>query len=175
MRRPAWIKPWLSPEDLQTWVREAQTRDELQKRLAIWLTHSGPFTAHHVAALVGISTPTVWQWVGQYNRLGPNGLARVGRGGRRWAYLTPHQEAAFFEKLRQRAQQGDILNTRRIQIELCSATGKKVSRAYVYRLLGRHHWHKSARSLDQVKSSSTRQGEFKTIPRPSFGSASVAA
>ena len=153
MRRPAWIKPWLSPEDLQKWVREAQTREELQKRLSIWLTHAGPFTAHRVATLLGVSKPTVWQWVSQYNHLGPGGLARVGRGGRRWAYLTPDQEAAFLEQLRQHSQQGDSLTTQRIQRELCEVTGKKVSPSYVYALLKRHHWPKLGTNADSLASS----------------------
>jgi len=173
MRRPAWIQPWMAPEDLQTWVTEAQTRDELQKRLAIWLTHSGPFTAHHVATLLGISTPTVWQWVGQYNRLGPSGLNRVGRGGRRWAYLTPDQEVAFLGMLRQRAQLGDILTTQRIHDELCAVTGKKVSRTYVFNLLNRHHWEKS--SPDQAKTGRTGHREFQSIPRAPLGRVSLSA
>lgn len=173
MRRPAWIKPWMSPEDLQTWVRESHSREELQKRLAIWLTHSGPFTAHHVATLLGISKFTVWQWVGQYNRLGPSGLARVGRGGRRWAYLTPDQEAAFLKKLSERALQRDILSTRQIQDELCAATGKKVSRSYVYELLSRHHWPKS--SLDPVQTRSESRVESQRFPRPSFQRAPLSA
>jgi len=175
MRRPAWIKPWMSSEDLQTWVRESQSREELQKRLAIWLTHSGPFTAHHVATLLGISTPTVWQWVGQYNRLGPSGLNRVGRGGRRWAYLTPQQEAAFLKKLRQSVQQGEILGTRRIQDELCAVTGKKVSRSYVYELLNRHHWLNSSPVPEQGKISPVSLSKFQMIPQPRIGSVSLGA
>ena len=35
MRPPAQIEPWLSPEDLQTWVREAPDKASYQRRRAI--------------------------------------------------------------------------------------------------------------------------------------------
>lgn len=73
MRRPAPIKPWLSAEDLQIWVREAKSRGEYQKRLAIWLTFIGPYPAHQVAMLLGVSKQAVWLWVSQYNQRGPEG------------------------------------------------------------------------------------------------------
>ncbi len=45
MRGPAQIEPWLSEEELLTWIREAADRQVYQKRLAIWLTKIGPFPA----------------------------------------------------------------------------------------------------------------------------------
>ncbi len=56
-----------------------------QRRLAIWLTEVGPFAAHRVAEFLAISTQAVWKWLGEYNALGPQGLERHGRGGRRRA------------------------------------------------------------------------------------------
>ena len=81
MSKPASIHSWLLPEDLQTWVREARGRDEYQRRLASWLTYLGPFPAHHVARLLGVSKQSVWRWVSQYNQRGPQGRERQGRGG----------------------------------------------------------------------------------------------
>src|ERR1035437_4789113 len=124
MRRPASIKAWLCPEDLQTWVRETHSREEYQRRLAIWLTHVGPFAAHPVATLLGVSKQAVWLWVGQYNRQGPGGLG--GRGARRLAYLPLAQEAAFLESFEARAQQGQILTARQMHRQLGQVTGKKV-------------------------------------------------
>jgi len=114
MRKPASIRAWLSPEDLQTWVRQGRGRDQYQRRLAIWLTHIGPFPAHRVATLLGVSKQAVWAWVSQYNRHGPQGLERQGRGGRRWGYLSWEDEQDFLASLRERAQQGQILTARQI-------------------------------------------------------------
>ena len=168
MRRPASIKPWLSAEDLQTWIREASSRDEYQKRLAIWLTFIGSYPAHHVATLLGVSKQAVWLWVGQYNQRGPEGLERGGRGGRRWAFLSWEQEEAFLAGLEERAQKGQILTAPQMHQQLCQATGKKVSLAYVYRLLHRHRWRKLGPRPRHVKADRQRQEEFKkNSPRSS--------
>ncbi|MGH9407304.1 MAG: winged helix-turn-helix domain-containing protein [Terriglobia bacterium] len=161
MRRPAAIKPWLSSQDLQTWVREARDRNEYQKRLAIWLTFIGPYPAHHVATLLGISKQAVWLWLSEYNRRGPEGLERAGRGGRRWAFLSWEREEEFLASLQERAQQGKILTAPQIHAQLCQASGKKVSLAYVYRLLRRHRWRKLGPRPRHVRASRPRQEEFK--------------
>jgi len=161
MRRPASIKPWLSAEDLQIWIREASSCDEYQKRLAIWLTFIGSYPAHHVATLLGVSKQAVWLWVGQYNQRGPEGLERGGRGGRRWPFLSWEQEEAFLAGLEERAQKGQILTAAQMHQQLCQATGKKVSLAYVYRLLHRHRWRKPGPRPRHVKADRQRQEEFK--------------
>ena len=168
MRRPASIKPWLSAEDLQTWIREASSCDEYQKRLAIWLTFIGSYPAHHVATLLGVSKQAVWLWVGQYNQRGPEGLERGGRGGRRWAFLSWEEEEAFLAGLEERAQKGHILTAPQMHQQLRQATGQKVCLAYVYRLLHRHGWRKLGPRPRHVKADRERQEEFKkNSPRSS--------
>ncbi|MGO8789136.1 MAG: winged helix-turn-helix domain-containing protein [Terriglobia bacterium] len=167
MRRPASIRAWLSPEDLQTWVREGQGRDEYQRRLAIWLTHIGPFPAHQVATLLGVSKQAVWAWVSQYNRYGPPGLERQGRGGRRWGYLSWEDEQDFLASLQERAQQGQILTGRQIHRQLCQRTGREVSLGYVYRLLHRHQGRKLGPRPRHVQANPRAQEEFKKNSRKS--------
>ena len=142
MRRPALIHPWLSKKRLEAWVRKARSREEYQKRAAIWMTLTGPFPAHRVASLLVVSKQAVWLWVSQYNRLGPEGLQRQGRGGRRRAYLSLTYEAELLKSLQKRAQQGEAPKARQIQKEVSKVTGKKVSTSYIYRLLDRIGWRK---------------------------------
>ena len=142
MRRPALIHPWLSRERLQAWVRKAHSRDEYQKRVAIWMTLTGPFPANRVASLLVVSKQAVWLWVSQYNRLGPDGLQRRGRGGRRRAYLSLTEEAALLESLQSRAQRGNAPTARQVQEEVSRATHIKVSISYIYRLFDRIGWRK---------------------------------
>jgi hypothetical protein len=41
------------------WVQDAPDKTAYQRRLAIWLTHAGPFPAHRVADLLRVSTQAV--------------------------------------------------------------------------------------------------------------------
>jgi len=142
MRKPAFIHAWLSEKKLKAWVRIAHTRDDYQKRLAIWMTVKGPFPAHRVASLLVVSKQAVWLWVSQFNRLGPNGLQRRGRGGRRRAYLSLDQEKALLESLERDAIRGRAPRAREVQEEISKVTRKNVSISYVYRLLKRIGWQK---------------------------------
>jgi hypothetical protein len=63
MRRPSSLSPWFTVEQLAAWVKEAPDKTANQRRLAIWLTHAGPFAAHCVADLLAVSTQAVWKWV----------------------------------------------------------------------------------------------------------------
>jgi len=146
MRRPAVISRWQSEKKLEAWVRGAHSREEYQKRLAIWMTYVGPFPAHQVARLLVVSKQAVWLWVSQYNRMGADGLQRRGRGGRHHAILTVTQETAMLEDLQKRAQQGDPPRAVQVQEEISRATGRDVSTSYVYRLFDRIGWRGSKRS-----------------------------
>ncbi len=142
MRNPALIHPWLSERKLQGWVRTARNREDYQRRTAIWMTLKGPFPAHRVAGLLGVSKQAVWLWVSQYNRMGPEGLQRRGRGGRRNAVLSLSQEAALLESLQKRAQQGYPPRAVQVREEISRVTGRDVSISYVYRLFDRIGWRK---------------------------------
>jgi transposase len=142
MRKPAVIQPWLSEKKLEAWVRTARAREEYQKRIAIWMTVKGPFPAHRVASLLLVSKQAVWLWVSQYNRQGPGGLERQGRGGRRRAYLSLDQEKALRESLKRDAERGKIPRAREVQDEISEVTRRTVSISYVYRLFKRIGWQK---------------------------------
>jgi transposase len=161
MRRPALIKPWISPEEMMIWVREAPSRDAYQKRLAVWLTHVGPFHAGEVADMLCVSKQAVWLWIGQYNRRGPEGLRRQGRGGRRWSYLGWAQEQTLLHSLEERARAGEIITAKQIVPEIESLVGGEVSKGYVYKLLRRHHWRKLGPRPRHVKANPQAQEEFK--------------
>ena len=161
MRRPAQIKSWLDLEELAMWVREAPTRDSYQKRLAIWLTQVGPFHAHKVADMLQVSKQAVWLWVNQYNRKGPEGLDRKGRGGRRWSYLSWEEETVLLCSLENRALRGEILTVPQVVSELKKAIGKEISSGYVYKLFHRHGWRKLAPRPRHVQADRQSQEEFK--------------
>jgi transposase len=142
MRPPASIKPWLSIEDLQIWVREAPDKFSYQRPLAIWLTQVGGLAAHPVAEFLCASKQAVWLWISQYNRQGPEGLDRQGRGGRRWAYLSLAEEQALLKNWQERAARGEVLTAKQLHACLQKAAERTISLGYVYRLLHRHGWRK---------------------------------
>ena len=166
MRPPAQLVPWFSPEELAVWVREAPGKAAYQKRLAIWLTHLR-HSAPEIADLLQISTPAVWLWVKQYNRQGPEGLSRAGRGGRRWAFLSWEAEGELLQAWEARALKGEILTVPQLLPEVERAVGKAVSLDYVYRLLRRHQWRKLEPRPRHVKADRRSQAEFKKNPRNS--------
>jgi transposase len=167
MRRPAQVKPWFSEEEFLVWIREAASRDVYQKRLAIWLTQMGPFHAEEVAKMLGISKQAVWLWVGQYNRNGPEGLVRQGRGGRRWSLLSWSKEEALLKSFEKRALEGEVITAKQMLPKICQATGGEVSLAYVYRLLRRHRWRKLGPRPRHVKADPEAQEAFKKNSRSS--------
>ena len=168
MRKPAQVVGWLSDLELLEWVRESPDVGSYQKRLAIWLTVVGPFHAHQVATMLGVSTPSVWLWLGQYNKRGPNGLHRQGRGGRHRAFLSWEQEEALLRSLEKRARQGEVLTAKQLLPLIRREIGKEVCLGYVYALLKRHRWRKLGPRPRHVKSDPKAQEEFKKNSPASF-------
>ena len=167
MRRPAQIKAWLSEDEFSVWMREAPSREAYQRRLAIWLTRMGSFPAHQVARMLGISKQAVWLWVSQYNRNGPEGLERRGRGGRRWALLSWSQEETLLASFEEKALRGEWITAKQMLPQIGQVAGEQVSLAYVYRLLRRHQWRKLGPRPRHVKADPQAQEEFKKNCRAS--------
>lgn len=160
MKPPAQIKGWLTSEELMYWVREAKSVDSHTKRLVIWLTYLG-FHANQVSDYLQISKQAVWLWVGQYNKLGPEGLSRRGRGGRRWFFISLSEEKAFLDSLLEGSARGEILTAKQILPELEKLLGRQISLSYVYKLLHRHNWRKLGPRPHHVKSDKKIQDDFK--------------
>jgi transposase len=161
MRKPAQIESWLTPEELLSWLKEAPTVEAYQKRLVVWLTYIGPFHAQEIANMLGVSKQAVWLWLGQYNKNGPTGLGRKGRGGRRWSLISWEEEAALLKSLENRAVEGQLLTAKQLLPEVSQSVGHEVSLGYVYALLRRHRWRKLGPRPRHVKAKREIQEEFK--------------
>lgn len=139
MRPPAKIKAWLTVQKMFNWLENAPDEDSYKRRHAIWLTHTDKLHARKVAEILGVSTQAVWLWIAQYNKSGPQGLERTGRGGRRWAFLSREEEIEFLKPFLKKARSNKPPETAQIKCLIEKKLGKKVSKAYVYSLLQRHH------------------------------------
>jgi len=147
------------------WVKEAPDKAAYQRRLAVWLTHTGPFPAHRVAELLAVSTQAVWKWLGEYNTVGPGGLDRKGRGGRRWGLMTLEEERAFLARHLAQAEGGDLLTAKQLRPALSKAVGQEVSLDYVYGLLHRHQWRKLTPRPHHAQQDAVAAAEFKKNSR----------
>lgn len=160
MRPPAVLKPWFTEGELAIWVRESSNKDDYQKRLCIWLTHLR-YSASEISDFIQVSIPSVWLWVGQYNRIGPEGLYRKGRGGRRWSFLSLEEEEKLLKSWEERAMVGEILTAPQLIPDVEEKVGKRVSVDYIYRLLHRHRWRKLGPRPRHVKANVQDQEAFK--------------
>ncbi|MFC1677725.1 helix-turn-helix domain-containing protein [Planctomycetota bacterium] len=163
MRPPAQIKDWLSIEKMFQWLQSAPDEKSYKRRLCIWLTHTGKLHANKVADILNVSTQAVWLWIGQYNRYGPSGLKRKGRGGRRWAFLTLEQEAELLKPFVKDAKKGKLAQHLMIKDVIEQKLGSKVSSAYVYRLLNRHNFNTI---YAQSGNSKKTKENFEKLSRP---------
>ncbi len=163
-RRPR-VKTWLSEVELLEWTRQATTPAECRRRLAVWITTLHGWPAHEVARLLGVSKQAIWAWMGQYNRLGPEGLDREGRGGRRWAFLSWEQEERLLASMRAEALEGRVMTAKHVYARVCETAKREVSLGYVYRLMHRHDWRKLSPRPRHVQADPQAQAEFKKNSR----------
>jgi transposase len=166
MRPPAKIKPYMPIEKMFQWLQNAPDEASYKRRMAVWLTHTGKLHATKVAQILGVSAKAVAAWVRQYNKLGPEGLQRTGRGGRRHALMTPRREAEILAPFIKMAKSGRIPKTTQIKQALENALKRKVSLPYVYRLLSRHDWSEIIAQSGQTSPAEKIPDDFQKIARP---------
>ena len=163
MRPPVTIKPHLSINKMFQWLQNAPDKDAHKRRMAIWLTHTGNLHAKQVAKILGVSVQAVWLWVRQYNTHGPSGLDRTGRGGRRWGFLTPAQEAELLSPYIRKLRSGVAVSPSKVKKVIEQKLGRSVSMPYIYRLLQRHRW---AQIISQSTPDSKRVDDYLKVARP---------
>ncbi len=138
MRPPATIKDWLSITKMFQWVQNAPDESVYKCRMAIWLTHTGKLHAGKVAGILGVSKQAVWLWIRQYNEIGPSGLERPGRGGRRWGLLSLQEERKLLTPILRQTRSGHPITPQIVQALVEKKLQRKVSKSYIYKLLNRN-------------------------------------
>ena len=166
MRSPGRIKEWLSIARMFQWLQDAPDQGAYKRRMAIWLTHTGKIHANKVARILGVSKQAVWLWISQYNRQGPKGLERKGRGGRRWGFMSVQEEADLLKPLLRRARAGNPPKPGAIKQLIEEKLGKKVSMAYIYRLLRRHGWSEAIAQSKLGGKAAAYEADFSKLSHP---------
>jgi transposase len=149
----------------ESWIDESTSREEYQRRLAIfwlifWLTTRRMFT-HEVASMLRVGRSTVWTWLHAYNQHGPAGIAARDRGGRRDAFFTLDEECALLASLEAQAARGEFVVAAQLRGAVERAVGHAVSWAYVGRLLHRHRWRKVAPRPRHPRADPAMQATFR--------------
>lgn len=166
MRPPAKINPWLTARKMLNWLENAPDEDSYKRRHAIWLTHTDKLHARKVAEILGVSSQAVWSWISQYNKFGPQGLERTGRGGRRWAFLSLKEESQLLKPFIKKAQSGKPPEAAQIKQKIEKKLGKTVSMSYVYRLLQRHQWADKIAQSGPNAANQKRVNDYLKMARP---------
>ena len=166
MRPSALIKNWLSIEQMFQWLQDAPDKAAYKRRKAVWLTHTEKLHAGKVAEILGVSMQAVWLWVRQYNKFGPVGLERDGRGGRRWGFLSLEEETELLSPIIQAARSGKPLQTEAVKRIVEAKLERSVSISYIYKLLERHGWSEILAQSYQGTRPSKGAGAFERISKP---------
>lgn len=156
MRPPTTIRSWMPLGKMKRWASDAPDEGTHKRRLAVLLTHTRKLHAREVADQLGVSVQAVWLWNSQYNKKGPRGLDRKGRGGRRRMLMTPCQEKAVLRPFIRLARTGRPVKAAVVKKAVEAKLGRTVSFPYVYSLLTRHGW---ARIIAESRQSSLPQKE----------------
>jgi len=147
MRPPAEIRSWMSIERMFRWLQNAPDEATYKRRMAIWLTHTSRLHAPRVADILSVSVQSVHLWIRQYNLLGPKGLERTGRGGRRWAFMSPRLERQILRPFIRRLKASEEVKTSQIHRAVELFLGHPVSRSYIYRMLRRNDWQRTCEQI----------------------------
>ena len=166
MRTPATIKPHMDASQMLDWVRQAPDAAAYKRRMAIWLTATARLYAHQVSDVLGVSTAAVWLWVSQYNKAGPRGLARVGRGNGRPVLLQRSEITELRDAFAGRAARGESLNIRVVKDLIKQRFDRTVSDSYVRRLCRRHDLAEMLRQSHTASPGGDGEASFVTTAQP---------
>ena len=166
MRPAARIKDWMNQDEMLLWLNEAADKASYQRRMAIWLTYTGRIHAHKVALMLGISTQSVWAWISRYNTVGPTGLHRQERGGRKWAFMSTDAEKEILLNLLKHTKNTRLPDVNTVKLTVEQKLGKKVSLPYIYKLLKRHNWPRLEYHPEAESTYQKTENNFKKFAQP---------
>lgn len=142
MSRALQVNTWLSRRQMERWLDSAQSVQNYEQRLAIFLIAHRCLPASEVAQMLLVNEKTIRRWIHDYNAYGPAALGQQRSGGRHRNLLTESEETALLASLRIRAEQGEFVTVTKIWEEIQAQTHRKISESYLLHLLHRHHWRK---------------------------------
>lgn len=150
-------------------LKRARSRREYQRIQCVLIRATLGSSAAAIARIVGWSTATVHAIHSRWAQEGEAIFDLKPKGGRRHAYLTPEEEAAFLQPFLAKAQAGGLLNALEIKAAFEARVGKVVAKTTIYRMLARCGWRKVTPRPRHPKGDPAAQAAFKKTLRRGEG------
>ena len=159
-------------ETLAEQLKKASGLSDYQRIQCVLIRATLGSSAAEIARLLGWSVPTVHAIHSRWAKEGEAIFGLKPRGGRRHAYLTPAEEAAFLGPF---LEAGGVLDISQIKAAFEAKVNRKVNKTTIYRMLERHgRWtgpHAEPPSRDPqaraILQGSPDGGTARAIARPS--------
>jgi transposase len=166
MGRVTKAREHLRVEEIDARMRQCTEPWRIRRWQVIRCALVNPRPAAEIALEVGLARQTVHNLVAAYNRQGPQALETPGHGQRQRAYLRWERERAIVSKFLQKSARGQVSRGVQIQPALETASGRRMHKTTVYRILQRHQWRKVVPRPRHPQASVEEQAAFKkTSPR----------
>jgi transposase len=151
-------------EDIKYANELLQTTDDaktMRMALAVVLPVLTGTSLLETAKLLGISQRGTQNLRTRLNEMRTGRYVARQHGGRQRENMTLEEEKAFLGSWEEQAAQGRIVVASEMREALVEKLGKKLCESYVYRLLKRHGWRKSAPDTRHPKADEAKQEEWK--------------
>jgi hypothetical protein len=144
-------------------AQKAKTADELRMAQAVLIPGLLDVPDRVVGQMLGRSRGTIVQL---RKKFGASQRSQARNwGGRRYGYLTIHQERDFLSRYLKQAAQGGIVVVSEIRQAFEALVGHKVAQTTIYRMLDRHNWRTILPRPRHQESDTKAQEGFKKTPQ----------
>jgi len=152
-------------EEIASALKRAETKEEYQRVLCLWLRAEQNLSARGIAKMLGMSFGGVRNIHSRYIKHGEKILTNAPIGGRLHENMSLEEEKLFLAPFENAAGASGILAVSEIQKTYEKRIGCKVPPSTVYRLLARHGWRKVAPRPSHPKADADLQDIFKKTLR----------
>lgn len=129
-------------EELEGKAPKIKGRREYRRLQSVLLRAKENKTSEEIGKILGIHSRTVEKHQARYFKEGMASFESKKPGRKGPEILTAEQETELFEKLKEQAGKGQLVNICIIQFEFESKAGKPCSKSTIYRAIHRNRWSK---------------------------------
>lgn len=132
----------LTCEEVKQKMKEAKDPRQLRRWHIIYTALLQPRTAEEIAQCVGVSKSLVGKIISEYRKNGIQAVEVKSGGGRYHSYISREEEKNFLDVWYQKAECGELVTAKEIQVAYEEYIGRNVHKTTIYDMLRRHGWRK---------------------------------